>query len=170
MATTGTRSAAPTVTSAEPSTDSGPWDLTLAYVGELVESQLSIDAIHRLYRGCSSTELAQALAASFDQAPAGRSNRSMAARGGRARCAVPGAPRRHGHVADTEACGVRRRVRDLDGALLEHALRDVEVDVTLPARRQQRGRPGRVGCRGRGRADQTDGHCRDQAHGRSNAC
>ena len=30
---------------------SGPWDLTLTYVGELVESQLSIDAIHRLYRG-----------------------------------------------------------------------------------------------------------------------
>jgi uncharacterized protein (DUF1015 family) len=107
----------------------GPWDLTLAYVGELVESQLSIDAIHRLYSGCSIDELVAVLARSFDMTPAGEvgaaTSREVVERG--ALCLVR---------ADGTGTWLAPRadafegVRDLDGALLEHALRDLEVDVT----------------------------------------
>lgn len=107
----------------------GPWDLTLAYVGELVESQLSIDAIHRLYRGCSMSELTEVLARSFELAPAGPidsgMSRAVVERG--ALCLV--------HPDGTGQWMTPRPeafvgVRDLDGALLEHALRDLDVDVS----------------------------------------
>lgn len=107
----------------------GPWDLTLAYVGELVESQLSIDAIHRLYRGPSIDELTTALATSFDLAPAGPVDpgmaRTMVARG--SLCLVH--PDGTGTWL-TPRPGAFDGVRDLDGALLEHALADVDVDVS----------------------------------------
>ncbi|MDO9175459.1 MAG: DUF1015 domain-containing protein, partial [Actinomycetota bacterium] len=46
-------------------------ELTLTYVAELVEDQLSIDAIHRLYHGVDAAELAAVLAESFDLTEAG---------------------------------------------------------------------------------------------------
>ncbi|MCU1359359.1 MAG: hypothetical protein JWN99_648, partial [Ilumatobacteraceae bacterium] len=107
----------------------GPWDLTLAYVGELVESQLSIDAIHRLYSGMPIDRLVEVLADSFDLAPAGpvdsAMSRSVVERG--ALCLV--------HPDGTGTWMTPRPaafegVRDLDGAMLEHALRDVDVDVS----------------------------------------
>jgi hypothetical protein len=98
-------------------------------VGELVESQLSIDAIHRLYRGVSQEALRDALAESFELAPAGAIDagvtRTMVERG--SLCLV--------HTDGTGTWLTPRPksfegVRDLDGALLEHALREVEVDVS----------------------------------------
>jgi len=108
---------------------SGPWDLTLTYVGELVESQLSIDAIHRLYRGIEPDALAEVLAESFDLTSAGPIDASfapaLAARG--ALCLV--------HTDGTGTWLTPRPsalegVRALDGALLEHALRDTDVEVS----------------------------------------
>jgi uncharacterized protein (DUF1015 family) len=43
-------------------------ELVLAFVGELVEDQLSVEAIHRLYTGISADALATALADRFDLA------------------------------------------------------------------------------------------------------
>jgi uncharacterized protein (DUF1015 family) len=106
----------------------GPWDLTLAYVGELVESQLSIDAIHRLYRGVAIDRLIEVLGRCFELTDAGPVTASTAAgvvdHG--ALCLVH---------ADGSGTWLTPRadafagVRNLDGALLEHALRDEEVDV-----------------------------------------
>ena len=45
-------------------------DLTLAFVGELVADQLSVEAIHRLYTGIEADALAAALAERFDIEPA----------------------------------------------------------------------------------------------------
>ena len=107
----------------------GPWDLTLTYVGELVESQLSIDAIHRLYRGISIDALTEHLSRSFELSPAGaidaRFAREVVDRG--ALCLV--------HADGTGTWLLPRPdafagVRDLDGALLEHALDGVDVDVS----------------------------------------
>jgi uncharacterized protein (DUF1015 family) len=108
----------------------GPWDLTLTYVGELVESQLSIDAIHRVYRGIDPDRLAAVLSRSFDASPAGPVEagfaRAVVERG--ALCLV--------HRDGTGTWLAPRAdafegVRALDGALLEHALADVEVEVEV---------------------------------------
>jgi uncharacterized protein (DUF1015 family) len=107
----------------------GPWDLTLTYVGELVESQLSIDAIHRLYRGVDDAGLLDLLSPCFDARPAGPVDATFAARvvSEGALCLVHPdgsgtwlTPRPEAFVG----------VRALDGALLEHALRDADVEVT----------------------------------------
>ena len=45
-------------------------ELTLAFVGELVADQLSVEAIHRLYIGITADELATQLATAFDVEPA----------------------------------------------------------------------------------------------------
>jgi len=104
-------------------------ELTLAYVAELVADQLSIDAIHRLYHGVSADQLIDILAESFDLEEAGAVTPAFAV-----------------EVVDREAlCLVRpdgsgvwltpqpaafEGVRALDGALLEHALRDHDIDIT----------------------------------------
>ena len=106
----------------------GPWDLTLAYVGELVDEQLSIDAIHRLYSGIDIDVLRSVLERSFETEPAGPVDSGFARRvvDQRALCLV-----------DSNGSGTWLRprpgvfegVRDLDGALLEHAVRDLDVDI-----------------------------------------
>jgi uncharacterized protein (DUF1015 family) len=106
-----------------------PAELTLAFVSELVADQLSVDAIHRLYRAPGFDELRDRLAASFDLEPAGPVDGSTLARmselGGL--CLVDAA----GDGAWLlPTPGVFDGVRALDGAWLEHALREVEVDVT----------------------------------------
>lgn len=104
-------------------------ELTLTYVAELVESQLSIDAIHRLYHGISAEELLTILSASFETEEAGAVEPAFAGevvtRG--ALCLVR--PDGSG-VWLTPKAEVFADVRALDGAYLEHALRHHDIDVT----------------------------------------
>lgn len=107
----------------------GAAELTLAYVAELVADQLSIDAIHRLYNGVTTDELLAILGSCFDASEAGPVDAGFAAqsvaRG--ALCLV----RADGSgVWLTPRADAFEGVRALDGAYLEHALRDHEVDVT----------------------------------------
>ena len=109
--------------------DAGGAELTLAFVGELVEEQLSITAIHRLYHGISHADLRAALERRFEiepaSAPSAEVLRQMEAE---ARLAL---------VAPDGSCewltprpGAFDGVRSLDGAWLEDALADVEHEVT----------------------------------------
>jgi uncharacterized protein (DUF1015 family) len=109
--------------------DATPAELTLAFVSELVADQLSVDAIHRLYAAPAFDELRDRLAESFDLEPAGPVDGSTLAqmneRG--ALCLVDATG---GGAWLLPKTGTFDGVRALDGAWLEHALRDVEVDVT----------------------------------------
>ena len=104
-------------------------ELTLTYVAELVEEKLSIDAIHRLYLGVTPERLLEVLSASFDTAEAGPVTPAFAAevvqRG--ALCLVR--PDGTG-VWLTPRTAAFDGVRALDGAYLEHALREHDIDVT----------------------------------------
>jgi len=96
-------------------------ELTLTYVNELVEDQLSVAAIHRLYHNISSKDLRAALLASFDVEDAGVLSDTtllqMNERG--ALCLL---------LADQTIAWLIPKpdaftgVRQLDSALLEHAL------------------------------------------------
>ena len=104
-------------------------ELTLTYVAELVEDQLSIDAIHRLYHRITPEVLVQWLSPSFDITEAGPVGPAFAtevvARG--ALCLV----RPDGTGAWlTPKPAAFAGVRSLDGAYLEHALRDHDPDVS----------------------------------------
>ena len=104
-------------------------ELTLTYVAELVEDQLSIDAIHRLYHGITADALVEWLSPCFDLTEAGQVTPAFAtevvARG--ALCLV----RPDGSGAWlTPKAGAFADVRALDGAYLEHALRDRDPDVS----------------------------------------
>ena len=104
-------------------------DLTLTYVAELVEDQLSIDAIHRLYHGVNVDQMLHIFSESFDLTEAGEVTPAFAgdvvARG--ALCLVR--PNGTG-VWLTPKASAFEGVRALDGALLEHALRDHDIDIT----------------------------------------
>jgi uncharacterized protein (DUF1015 family) len=104
-------------------------ELTLAYVAELVEDQLSIDAIHRLYHGVRADELLQWFDDYFEMAEAGpvtaAFSAEVVARG--ALCLVR--PDGTG-VWLTPKTAAFESVRDLDGAALEYALREHDIDVT----------------------------------------
>jgi uncharacterized protein (DUF1015 family) len=104
--------------------------LTLAYVGELVEEQLSIAAIHRLLNGPSDETILDGLSAFFETSDAGtiepRHAHEVVEQG--ALCLVH---------PDGRGTWLRPRpdrfegVRDLDSARLEHALTAVPgVEVT----------------------------------------
>ncbi|MBK5333202.1 MAG: DUF1015 domain-containing protein, partial [Ilumatobacteraceae bacterium] len=110
-------------------------ELTMVYIAELVDEQLSIDPIHRVYRGISAEALEARLAQYCDVAEAGKVT-----------------PRFAGEAIDRAAmCLVRpdgtgawltprpeafANVRALDGVYLEHVLEDVravdgaEIDVS----------------------------------------
>jgi uncharacterized protein (DUF1015 family) len=108
--------------------DAGGAELTMAYVGELVAEQLSVAAIHRIYRGVQADALLARLGDWFDTEPAGPVQATFAtetvARGalcfvdadGTGTWLTPKAERFDG-------------VRNLDGALLEHALDGFAHDV-----------------------------------------
>ncbi|HSB85881.1 MAG TPA: DUF1015 domain-containing protein [Ilumatobacteraceae bacterium] len=103
-------------------------ELTMTYVAELVEEQLSIDPIHRLYRGVDTDPLAARLEAFFAVSDAGRvTSRFVAeavARG--AMCLVrPDGIGLWLSPRPEAFAGVRR----LDGAYLEHALDGMSVEV-----------------------------------------
>ena len=95
----------------------------------MVAEQLSIDAIHRLYHGVSAEHLAAVLHTSFSLSEAGPVTPAfateMSQRG--ALCLVR--PDGTGQWL-TPRPEVFRRVRALDGAYLEHALRDHDIEVS----------------------------------------
>ncbi|MGD9702629.1 MAG: DUF1015 family protein [Acidimicrobiia bacterium] len=105
-----------------------PAELTMTYVGELVEDQLSIEAIHRLIDGISADDLAVALEPFFEQAPAGELAplvlAQMAAQG--ALCLVH--PDGSGTFLRPKAEAFAGE-RDLDSARLERALAGVTHEV-----------------------------------------
>lgn len=96
-------------------------ELTLTYVGELVEDQLSVAAIHRLLTGVSAADFLESTLDLFDRAPAGvvgpAHAREVVERG--ALCLVH--PDGTGTYL-TPRPGAFPGVRDLDSARLEHAL------------------------------------------------
>lgn len=101
-------------------------ELTMTYVAELVSEQLSIDPIHRVYRGVSADALAARLATRCDLSEAGTVTARFAAeaidRG--AMCMVR--PDGTG-VWLTPRRDAFDGVRALDGAYLEHALADLHT-------------------------------------------
>jgi len=103
-------------------------ELTMTYVNELIDEQLSVAAIHRLYQDISYKELAAALSPFFtitDADPVGpttlsqmneRSSLCLVAKTGRTHWLTPIAEKFTG-------------VRNLDSAYLEHALSNVQHEV-----------------------------------------
>ena len=99
----------------------GPADYTLAFINELVDDQLSIEAIHRVYDGVDTDALRGALAAHFDLSPAPVPSPALLAemkRLGRLVLLAPGGSA----TWLTPKPGAFDGVRALDGAWLEHAL------------------------------------------------
>jgi uncharacterized protein (DUF1015 family) len=104
-------------------------ETTLAFVNELVADQLSVEAIHRVYRSISPAELVAALSTGFEieefgaVTPAtllemdGRGCLCLLDRHGRGSWLIPRA-------------GVFEGIRALDGVWLEHVLRDTDAEVT----------------------------------------
>lgn len=104
-------------------------EMTLTYVGELIEEQLSVAAIHRLVSGLSFGELRSVLSRSFELVEAGvvdagfarsvieRQALCLVGTSGEGTYLVP----KHGAFAG---------VRDLDSARLEHALGDSGAELS----------------------------------------
>ena len=98
-----------------------PCELTLAYVGELVEDQLSVAAIHRLITGVSHSRLLEVFERFFELSPAGEVT------AGHARQVVQ---KNSLCLVSPDGSGTFLKplphsfdgVRDLDSARLEHAL------------------------------------------------
>ncbi len=107
----------------------GAAELTLAFVGEMVEEQLSIAAIHRLYHGITHADLRAALEERFEISPAPAPSaevlRQMESEGRLALIAPDGSCEWL-----TPRAGAFEGVRALDGAWLEEALSGVEHEVT----------------------------------------
>jgi uncharacterized protein (DUF1015 family) len=109
--------------------DDTPAESALAFVGELVADQLSIEAIHRLYSGVGFAQLRDALARSFEIEDAGspgpvtlvemveRNRLVLLGPNGSTEWLIP-------------RPGAFDGVRPLDGEWLEHALAGTEADVT----------------------------------------
>ncbi len=103
-------------------------ELTMTYVNELIDDQLSVAAIHRLYEGISYKDLAAALSPFFtitDADPVGpttlsqmneRNSLCLVAKTGRTHWLTPIANKFAG-------------VRNLDSAYLEHAMSGVQHEV-----------------------------------------
>ena len=105
-----------------------PAELTLAFVNELIEEQLSVAAIHRLYSDIEVADLARALARSFDLVPTERP-----------RAAGLADLHQQGFlilVSSDAAWQMRAKpggfdgVRALDGGWLETALADIGLTVS----------------------------------------
>jgi len=103
-------------------------ELTMTYVAELVEDQLSIDPIHRVYRGVTADELLERFGRYFVTAEAGSVT---------PRFAVEAIDREAMCLVRPDGTGVWlspraemfEGVRAIDGAYLEHALEGSTVDV-----------------------------------------
>jgi uncharacterized protein (DUF1015 family) len=103
-------------------------ELTLAFVNELIDEQLSVEAIHRLYADIEVADLARALARSFELIPTDRpSSDTLAA------MAMDGFLvlfTREGVWRLQPKPGRFDGVRALDGGWLETALADVPLTVS----------------------------------------
>ena len=115
------------VRAASGSTDTSA-ELTMTYVAELVEDQLSIDPIHRVYRGITADDLLDRLGRYFVAVEAGSVT---------PRFAVEAIDREAMCLVRPDGTGVWlspraekfEGVRAIDGAYLEHALEGSTVDV-----------------------------------------
>ncbi len=110
-------------------TDDTRAELTLAFVNELVADQLSVEAIHRVYRDIDRGELVAALAVGFEMESAGgpvttATLDGMIERG--ALCLVDAAGN---GTWLTPRAGFFEEVRSLDGAWLEHLLAGTSASV-----------------------------------------
>lgn len=115
----------------EQRTANGPKDaeLTMTYVGELIEEQLSVAAIHRMYNNVSPEQLLAALAPHYNTSDAGAVSAHtishMAIQG--VLCLVrPDGTGTYLHPKEDTFTGVRA----LDSSRLEHALANTPHDVT----------------------------------------
>ena len=103
-------------------------ELTLAFVNELIEEQLSIEAIHRLYTQIEVADLARALARSFELTPTDRPSTdtlaAMAIEGFLVLFTREGVWRMHPKPGRFDG------VRALDGGWLETALADIPMTVS----------------------------------------
>ncbi|MGA1554666.1 MAG: DUF1015 family protein [Ilumatobacteraceae bacterium] len=107
----------------------GPADLTMTFVSELVADQLSVEAIHRVYRDIGYDDLAAALSRSFDLEPAGPVSSSTLASMDEAGVLCLVAPDGSGTWLHPRS-GAFSDVRALDGVWLESALDGVDVEVS----------------------------------------
>jgi uncharacterized protein (DUF1015 family) len=114
---------------AEQGSDETTAELTLAFVSELVADQLSVEAIHRVYRGIEREALVAALGTGFDLTPAGPVTTATLAemdeRG--ALCLLD---RDGSGTWLTPKPGAFDGVRALDGAWLEQVLAGSDATVT----------------------------------------
>ena len=105
-----------------------PAELTLAFVNELIEEQLSVEAIHRLYSDIDVTDLAAALARSFELIPIDQPSpetlAAMATEGFLVLFTRDASWRLEAKPGRFDG------VRALDGGWLETALADVPVKVS----------------------------------------
>lgn len=105
-----------------------PAELVLTFVSELVEDQLSVAAIHRVYRDIGHDDLVAALSADFEFAPSGpvsaETLTEMDARG----CLCLVHPDGGGAWLSPRP-GAFDDVRSLDGAWLEHTLAGTSASV-----------------------------------------
>lgn len=103
-------------------------ELTMTYVNELIDDQLSVAAIHRLYEGITYKDLASALSPFFtitDADPIGPTTLSnMNNRG--SLCLIAKTGRTHWLTPIAEKFA---GIRNLDSAYLEHALSSVHHEV-----------------------------------------
>jgi uncharacterized protein (DUF1015 family) len=106
-----------------------PAEQTLAFVGELVADQLSIEAIHRLYSSITFSSLRDALATRFDLSPleAAPTPATLAAMEAEGRLVLLGPD---GAEWLVPRAGAFDDVRALDGAWLEATLDGTGADVT----------------------------------------
>ena len=103
-------------------------ELTMTYVNELIDEQLSVAAIHRLYEGITYKELAAALSPFFtinDADPVGETTVSQMNERG-SLCLVAKTGRTHWLTPIAEKF---TGIRNLDSAYLEHALSSVPHEV-----------------------------------------
>ena len=107
----------------------GSAELTMTYVGELIEEQLSVEAIHRLYTGIDFAVLKATFEKFFTFVPAGKVVASITYDMQDKGALV---------LIDNQGNGtfmiprpeMFAGIRDLDGARLEHALANVSHDVS----------------------------------------
>ena len=104
-----------------------PAELTLAFVNELIEEQLSVEAIHRVYSNIDETDLAEALARSFELIPTDRPSPATLATMATDDFLVLST--REGSWRLQAKPGRFDGVRALDGGWLETALADVPLTV-----------------------------------------
>ncbi len=107
----------------------GPAELTLMFVSELIEEQLSVEAIHRVYRSIDREALLAALSAGFDMAPAGAvSPATLAEMDATGRLCLVAADGTGTWL--TPKPGAFDGVRTLDGVWLEHLLEGTSASVS----------------------------------------